>query len=74
MADRWLTRLATAINTLATRPLRCPIIAENDKFVEEIRELLHGRKTNQHRIIFTIRDDMVSILYVRHVARDEIEP
>ena len=42
---------------------------------EEIRELLHGRhKQHKHRIIFTIRDSAVHVRYVRHSARDELEP
>jgi hypothetical protein len=28
----------------------------------------------RHRIIFTIRDNAVHVLYVRHTARDELEP
>ena len=74
VADKWLAGLYRTINTLATRPLRCPVAAENDRFPEEIRELLYGRKKNKRRIIFTVRDDAVYILYVRHGARDEIEP
>jgi plasmid stabilization system protein ParE len=33
-----------------------------------------GKRTHRHRIIFTIREDTVHILYVRHTARDELEP
>jgi plasmid stabilization system protein ParE len=76
-ADKWLAGLYKAIDTLQSRPLRCPIAAEADKFPEEIRELLYGRsgkRTHKHRIIFTIRDDVVHVLYVRHTARDELEP
>jgi plasmid stabilization system protein ParE len=75
VADKWLVGLNKAINTLQTRPQRCPVAAENEKFPEEIRELLHGRrKTGKHRIIFTLTDDTVVVLYVRHTARDELEP
>jgi plasmid stabilization system protein ParE len=76
-ADKWLTGLYKAIDTLQTRPLRCPVAAENDKFPVEIRELLYGRpgkRKHKHRIIFTIRHDTVYVLYVRHTARDELEP
>ncbi len=58
-------------------PAVLPLAVENDKFPEEIRELLYGRggkRVHQHRIIFTIREDAVHILYVRHTARDELEP
>ncbi|MGD0044665.1 MAG: hypothetical protein ABSE84_30385 [Isosphaeraceae bacterium] len=60
---------------MQTRPLRCPVAAESDKFSEEIRELLYGRqKRRKHRIIFTLREDTVYVLYVRHTARAELEP
>ena len=58
-AEKWLAGLYKAIDTLQTRPLRCPIAAESDKFREEIRELLYGKRgkrKHKHRIIFTIRE------------------
>ncbi len=75
-ADKWLARLLKSINTLTDHPLRHPIADENDKFPEEIRQLLHGRGNNKYRILFTVRhrENVVVILYVRHAARDELEP
>jgi plasmid stabilization system protein ParE len=73
-ADRWLTGLLKAANTLQKQPLRCPLAEESDKFPEDIRLLLHGKRKTKYRILFTIRGDAVVILYVRHTARDEIEP
>lgn len=75
-AEKWLSGLYKAIDTLQSRPSRCPVAAEDEKFAEEIRELLygrHGKRRHKHRIIFTIRRDSVYILYVRHTARDELE-
>lgn len=77
VAARWYNGLIRKIDTLRRHPSRCPLAVENDKFDEEIRELLHGKggkRTHRHRIIFTIREDAVHILYVRHTARDELEP
>ena len=76
VAARWYNGLIKKIDTLQRHPSRCPLAAENDKFPEEIRELLYGRAAtfHKHRILFTIRDDAVHILYVRHTARDELEP
>jgi plasmid stabilization system protein ParE len=73
-ANKWLTGLDKAIATLKTRPLRCPLAAENDKFPEDIHVLMYGRKPRTHRIIFTIRLNIVYVLYIRHTARDELEP
>ena len=75
VAARWYNGLLKKIGTLHRHPSRCPLAGENDKFPEEIRELLYGRhKQHKHRIIFTIRDDAVHVLYVRHSACDELEP
>jgi plasmid stabilization system protein ParE len=37
-ADKWLDGLYKAIDTLQTRPLRCPVAAESDRFPEELRQ------------------------------------
>lgn len=73
-ADKWLDGLLSAAGTLKDQPLRCPLAAESDRFPEDIRFLLHGGRKPTYRILFTIRGDSVVILYVRHVARDEIQP
>jgi plasmid stabilization system protein ParE len=46
-AARWYNGLLKKVATLKTHPFRCPIAAENDKFPEEIRELLYGKRRNQ---------------------------
>jgi plasmid stabilization system protein ParE len=77
MAARWYNGLIRKIDTLRRHPTRCPIATEDEKFPEEIRELIYGKggkRVHRHRIIFTIREDAVHILYVRHTARDELNP
>ncbi len=74
VAARWYNGLLKKVATLRTHPTRCPIAAENDKFSIEIRELLYGRRRNVFRIIFTIRDGTVSVLFVHHGAQQELEP
>ena len=73
-AARCFNALDEKIRTLKRLPRRCPLAAEDDKFPEEIRELLHGRRQQIYRVLFTIREDTVHVLYVRHGAQDEIEP
>jgi plasmid stabilization system protein ParE len=73
-AERWYRGLFDQVAILTAHPLRCPLAAENDKFPEEIREGLYGKRRNTYRVIFTIRDDTVVVLYIRHGARDAIEP
>jgi plasmid stabilization system protein ParE len=79
-ADKWLVGLYKAIDILQTRPLRCPVAAECDKFPDEIHELVYGKRgkrRHKHRNVFTVHEDVVYVvyvLYVRHTARDELEP
>ena len=35
----------------------------------EVRQLLYGKSKNIYRVLFTIRDTIVSVLYVRHAAQ-----
>ena len=62
------------METLTRQPTRCPRAIESGKFPEELRELLYGKRRSKYRIIFTIRDDEVVVLYVHHGARNELEP
>ena len=77
LAARWYNGLIQSIDSLRRHPNQCPLAFEDDKFEEEIRELFYGmggKRSHRHRILFTIRDDTVHILYVRHTARYELEP
>jgi plasmid stabilization system protein ParE len=61
-AERWYQGLFKQMETLTRQPLRCPRAAESDKFVEELRELLYGKRKNKYRIIFAIRNNDVVVL------------
>jgi len=63
-----------AIQSLATFPTRCSRAPENDAFEEEIRHLLNGKRGGVYRILFTIKDDVFSVLFIRHSAQDWIVP
>jgi plasmid stabilization system protein ParE len=66
-ADRWFIELSNAIDSLEHFPNRCPIAPESKYFLNGVlRQLLHGK----YRIIFTVRDDQVMVLHVRHASRD----
>ena len=73
-AGRWLAQVHKAILSLKRQPLRCPLASERDRFPEEIRVLVVGKQRSRYRIVFSIRDATVVVLYVRHVARDELRP
>jgi plasmid stabilization system protein ParE len=68
---RWYNGISKAIESLRHSPLRCPIARERPKFPIEIREVAYGRHRN-FRIVFTIRDDVVFVVCVRHASRDDL--
>jgi plasmid stabilization system protein ParE len=75
-AEQWYQELFKQIETLKRHPARCPIAAESSKFTEEIRELVFGKRRHKHkyRILFTTRKRVVTILYIYHSSRQELEP
>lgn len=73
-AHQWAVGLMDAINTLKTFPARCALAPENEFFRQEMRQLLYGKGRNIYRIIFTVQDDAVSILHIRHGAQEVLKP
>ncbi len=65
-ADRWFRGLMNAIATLQEKPLRCSLAIESEIFTEEVRQLLYGKSKNIYRVLFTVRNTTVYVLYVRH--------
>ncbi|MGV0023552.1 type II toxin-antitoxin system RelE/ParE family toxin [Phormidesmis priestleyi] len=77
-ADRWFRSLMNAIATLQETPRRCVLAIEHEIFPEEVRQLLYGKVKNIYRVLFTIREATVYVLYVRHSSQapltaDDIE-
>jgi mRNA-degrading endonuclease RelE of RelBE toxin-antitoxin system len=68
-ADKWFREMMGAIATLQEKPLRCALVPENDVLTEEIRQLIYGRSRNKYRILFSIREDTVFVLHVRHSSQ-----
>jgi plasmid stabilization system protein ParE len=73
-ASQWALGLMDAISSLATFPARCPLAPESRHFRREIRQLLYGKGRNAYRILFTIADDVVSVLHIRHGAMETLKP
>jgi plasmid stabilization system protein ParE len=69
-ADAWLRGAHQSCRTLSELPRRCPLAPDNDSFDVEVRQLLYG----DFRILFTIEDDAVLILHVRHGSRRWLTP
>jgi plasmid stabilization system protein ParE len=69
-ALRWYEGLMKAFRSLEKNPYRCPLTPESVFFKEEIRQLLYGK----YRILFTIEEERVLILRVRHGAQEYLKP
>ena len=72
-ANRWRNSLLEAIGSLEDNPERCPEAPEA-AWHEGLRQLLHGKRRQIHRILFEIRGDTVVVLRVRHSAQDFLRP
>jgi plasmid stabilization system protein ParE len=73
-SEKWLKGLFEAIDTLSNQPHRCQVASESDQFPVEIRQLLYGKRPGVYRVLFTIAEDSVRVLHIRHSARDELKP
>ena len=68
-AARWYNRLMEVIFSLDIFPEHCPLAPENKFLKTEIREIFHGRRQHKYRILFTVSENEVHVLHVRHGAR-----
>ena len=74
-AAHWLAGLRKAVAELAVRPLLHPLAVEvSERFGSPIREALHGKRRGVYRIFYTVDDDVIRVLAIRHSAQDELEP
>ena len=72
-ALRWSDAIYDQIETLAEFPESHGLSAENDQFPFEIRDKLLGLGSRpSHRAVFTIRDNTVYVLTVRHAAQESL--
>jgi plasmid stabilization system protein ParE len=70
---RWFLALQDAIASLAEFPKRCPLAPESAVFPFEVRHLLYGHPPHAYRILFTIDDDTVYVLHIRHGRRQPLK-
>lgn len=68
-APIWFSRLEGAILSLGQRPERCPIVPVLSTGRHPVRQLLFGRRRHVYRVYFSVVDDVVKVLHVRHGAR-----
>ena len=63
---RWSLRMSEAVESLAELPRRCKLAPEDASSPYEVRELLYGDKPHLYRLLFTIENEVVYVLHVRH--------
>ena len=73
-AARWRRGLLEAVRSLSQQPTRCPLAPESAFFKQDIRQLLYGKHGGVYRVLFVIEEKSVSILHVRHAAREFLQP
>src|SRR6266851_5337025 len=76
-AERWLTGLFQAVLSLGEMPARCPLIPEAEEIGRDIRQLVYGKRSGIHRIIFDIQEQSdegprVRVLRVWHGSRERL--
>jgi hypothetical protein len=56
-------------------PERHPIAEEeSEQFGITLRQMLYGRRRGVYRILFSVKEDTVTLHHIRHSARGRIEP
>jgi plasmid stabilization system protein ParE len=70
-AERWLDAIYPAIDRLAVQPRSCARVPEMSDSKAEVRQLLFGTgRAATHRVIFSVCDELVTVLRVYHTSRD----
>jgi plasmid stabilization system protein ParE len=73
--DRWYAGLEKAVAKLSKFPERNPVAEDESELVGiTLRELLHGKRPNVYRILYSVEVDTVYLHYLRSSARGPVEP
>lgn len=72
-AARWRDDLIAKVESLASSPSQHRLAPESCRFPVEIRQLLFRKRHGQFRILFTIADNRVVILSLRHHSRKPLQ-
>jgi plasmid stabilization system protein ParE len=72
-ASRWYVGIYAAMKSLRRNPQRCSVAMEAELLPQGLWQLLYGLgRRPTHRIVFTIDDNNVIVLRVRHVSQDAL--
>ena len=72
-AARWQARILRAVESLETKPDRCPEADEEGNLGINLRCLLSGRRPHVYRILFTVDGLEVNVHRILHAFRDHID-
>ncbi len=72
-AAKWYNGFIDALESLAVNPKHFGQAPESSLFPVQLRQLLYGRRRNWRRL-YTVRDDMVFVVSIRHAAQGEMTP
>ena len=74
-AGRWYREFFGTLNSLTKNADRCPVAPESRHFPEVIRNAsFRMRSGRTYRVLFTIYDTDVHVLFVRGPGQDSVEP
>jgi plasmid stabilization system protein ParE len=72
-AERWHARFMTrVIETLEADPHVFPEAEESGDLGINLRVMLHGRRRQVYRVLFTVEENRVIVHRVRHAAQDRL--
>ena len=73
-APEWFVGLEEAVGSLKTNPHRCPLAPEGREFLQDIHQLLYGKRRGTYRILFRIVEEAatVEVLHIRHASRKHL--
>lgn len=72
-ADRWYIGLFDEIEKLASHPWLHPTAIESEDHHVPLREAMYGKRKSKYRILYTVQDDEVIVLYIHHSSRGTLE-
>lgn len=68
VANTWLDGIIETIYSLTEHPHRCGYARENADHEAELRQILY----KSHRVIYTVEQQSVVVLYIRHQRQDQL--
>ncbi len=74
-ARRWRDECVQAVDSLAEKHLLCGLAPERGEFAFDMRQLNFGlSRRPTHRVVFTVRPEMILELRVQHLAQRRLSP